>query len=116
MGPVPATTRWGWAFSFKTTVLQVSTKYIPVRAALDSGLTTNMNVYPGGGPDGRSQSYAQFTVDSGTFYGRDNRVTITADPNNEYVERVESDDSLVVVIPRQPRPANSQLPLNCNIA
>jgi hypothetical protein len=82
---------------------------------VDSGATVDYTASLGGGPDGRSQHYAQLTVD-GSFYQRDNRVTITADPNNEYSERVESDNSTVVLIPRQPRPANSMIDLNCQVA
>jgi hypothetical protein len=90
-------------------------KLIPARVALDSGATVTPNVSQGGGPMGNSMVYGQVTIDS-SFYRRDNRVTITADPNNEYIERVESDNSLVVLIPRQPRPSDSQIPLRCQIA
>ncbi|WP_232006117.1 hypothetical protein [Mycobacterium sp. 852013-50091_SCH5140682] len=87
-------------------------KLVPVRVSLDSGASVNYNSSLGGGPDGRAQNYAQMTVDS-SFYQRDNRVTITADPDNQYAERVESDNSAAVLIPRQPRPANSMIDLKC---
>jgi hypothetical protein len=88
---------------------------VPVRVSLDSGASVDYNASLGGGPDGRSQHYAQLTVD-GSFYQRDNRVEITADPNDEYNERVESDNSRVVLIPRQPRPASSMIDLHCQVA
>ena len=90
-------------------------KLIPARIALDTGEAATLNVSQGGGPQGTAMAYGQLTIGS-SFYRRDNRVTITADPNNEYIERVESDNSLVVLIPRQPRPANSQIPLKCAVA
>ena len=91
-------------------------KLIPVRAALDSGPNVTLNASQGGGPAGNAQVYATLTIDSSSFYQRDNRLTITADPDNKYVERVESDNSQVVLVPRQPRPQNSQIPLRCQTA
>jgi hypothetical protein len=90
-------------------------KAVPVRVSLDSGATVNYNASLGGGPDGRSQHYAQLTVD-GSFYQRDDYVTISADPDNVYTERVESDNSTRILIPRQPRPANSMIDLHCQVA
>jgi hypothetical protein len=90
-------------------------KLVPVRVSLDSGASANYNASLDRGPDGRAMHYAQLTVD-GSFYQRDNTLTITADPNNEYAERDESNNSTVILIPRQPRPANSMIDLRCTVA
>jgi hypothetical protein len=88
---------------------------IQVRASLDSGPSITYTSSLGGGPQGNSEHMAQLTVD-GSFYQRDNRLTITADPDHKYAQSVESDNSKVVLIPRQPRPASSAINLSCQNA
>ena len=111
-GAGPGSDTLGVGFWLQTLGPAYPDKLIPVGAAMDTGESTSLNTFP---QQGTALSYAQFTVDSGNFYRRNHRLTITADPNNEYVERVESDNSFVVLIPAQPRPSNSQVPLNCQV-